>query len=130
VGGRNFIQSDEYALVLARYGQPDKVLLSPSKPVPLRTAVYDSADLRIAFVPNGCVEAYYEMSQRQPLKTSSKGRASSSRVSSPGRKPVVCKSAEHKGSSIVGYMDAENDTPLTSGWPALTSAHKGSVAIH
>src|SRR3954454_2443127 len=27
VGGRNFVQSDEYALLLARYGQPDKVIL-------------------------------------------------------------------------------------------------------
>lgn len=57
-GPRQANRVDEYALLLARYGQPSTVTITQAGSIPLRTATYEGAHLAVAFVPAGCVDSY------------------------------------------------------------------------
>jgi hypothetical protein len=65
-GGTERIKNtkDEYAPLVRQFGYPDSILSTendtgPDKPlVPTRIARYDTAHLKIALVPIGCVDAY------------------------------------------------------------------------
>lgn len=47
--GRKVNQTDEYSLLLARYGEPNTVLVTLSRSIRLRTAVYDATRVRVVF---------------------------------------------------------------------------------
>jgi hypothetical protein len=57
---------DEYSMLTARYGEPDSITFAeadPRSPISVGTARYGSAHLDIVFVPNGCVEAYEQVTK-------------------------------------------------------------------
>lgn len=57
---------DEYSMLTARYSEPDSILFAeadPKAPIPVGTARYNSAHLDVVFVPNGCVEAYEQVTK-------------------------------------------------------------------
>jgi hypothetical protein len=112
---RKVNQTDEYSLVLARYGQPNTVVVGSA---PLRTAVYDSAHLAVVFVPNGCVDAYeFYASRKENGNVSSavpNTRHPRSRRSKSARKAPSCAAPPDNGSTIVRYQDAESGSTITN----------------
>jgi hypothetical protein len=52
---------DEYSMLVARYGQPDSIFSAGNgslEQVPTPAAYYKSAQVKVTFAPNGCVQAY------------------------------------------------------------------------
>jgi uncharacterized protein DUF4236 len=91
--------TDEYPMLLDRYGEPDSVLSTEVATVPVGTAHYSSANVSIVFVPNGCVEAYDE-AVRNPAEKSGKGRMIGAKTCAP---------QPNTGWTIVGYkFSADN----------------------
>lgn len=116
--GRKVNETDEYSLMLARYGEPNTVFVTPSRSVPLRTSLYAAAHLKIVFVPNGCVDAYeYEEAHKASYDTnlaSSKLRRSRSRRSKSADKALHCVPPPDNGSTIVRYEDADNGSSVSA----------------
>jgi hypothetical protein len=96
---------DEYSLLIARYGQPDKIVLAQSRFLTLRTAIYDSVHLGIIFVPNGCVDVYeFEEAHKQNPSNSSLKYHKLAQPKSLEKAPN-CVPQENKGWTIVSYID-------------------------
>jgi hypothetical protein len=116
--GRKANETDEYSLLLARYGEPNTVVVTSSRSVPLRTAVYDPAHLRVVLVPNGCVDAYeYAASRKANGDAGLAGynvRHSRSRRSKSADKAPRCVPPADNGSAIVRYEDVENGSPVSA----------------
>jgi hypothetical protein len=96
---------DEYSAVVTQYGYPNSVLATePSAVVPVRTAQYTSAHLRVRFVPNGCVGAYEE-SMRTTAEVSRRPKLAKPKVESVLR----CSPPPNGGWTIVEYLDSEEN---------------------
>ena len=95
--------TDEYPMLLGRYGEPDSVLSSELATVPVGTAHYSSANVSVVFVPNGCVEAYDE-AMRSLAERSGKGRM---------RNTKRCVPQPNAGWTIVGYKFAADDLGIS-----------------
>lgn len=50
--------TDEYAMLVARYGQPDSVELESKAKFPMQLVHYQTAHTKVLFVANGCVQSY------------------------------------------------------------------------
>lgn len=104
--------ADEYALLVARYGQPATVHLSRMGSVPLRDATWDAAQLTVRFVPTGCVDAYtyVESHKNDPAPVHVSGRH---RGIAPVDAPAVptC-NAGAQASTIVAYEDIPSHTSV------------------
>ena len=100
--------SDEYTMLVARYGKPDSILStehdSPKPKVPTRTARYKDAQVIVAFAPNGCVEAY-----EKAMKILAEAKPSKIKI----RKLGTCVPAD-AGWSIVGYLDLSDNRPISA----------------
>jgi hypothetical protein len=107
---------DEYALLLARYGEPNKVVVTPSTSVSLRTAIYYTAHLRLLFVPCGCVHDYERDESRKANSNARTEKSSSQRSRSGRSKPVytTCVPPANNGSTIIRYEDDENGSSISA----------------
>jgi hypothetical protein len=104
---------DEYAVLIGRYGQPDSILTtendSPKPLVSTRIARYQSAHLKIALAPVGCVAAY-----EKALGII----ADSSRY--PGvaefemRSMKRCVPSSDAGWTIVGYINSSDNMAISA----------------
>lgn len=105
---RKLNMKDEYSMLVGRYGQPNSLLSSGSDPleVPTRTAYYKAQQLKIVFVPNGCVEAY-----ETPAQTIA-GKSRSPQTGKNVKKAPPCV-AQNAGWTIVGYTDACGGLPIS-----------------
>src|ERR1700761_2148283 len=68
--------TDEYALLVARYGEPSTVQIAQAGSIPVRNATWDSAHLTVRFVPTVCVDAlrYFEAHKDDPPAIHATGR--------------------------------------------------------
>jgi hypothetical protein len=107
--------TDEYALILARYGQPSMVNLAHAGFVPLRTAVWDGAHLAVSFVPAGCVDSYahFETHKNDIAPPRNERRH---RLPVHAAEPVLpsCVPPVDKASTIVGYQDVASGSVIDS----------------
>lgn len=99
--------TDEYALLLARYGQPSTVEAAKADVTPLRLATWEGAHLTISFVPVGCVEAYAYFQARRNNPTFLKGiRPKRGRTHMADPASPSCIMPASKASTIVAYEDS------------------------
>jgi hypothetical protein len=100
---------DEYTMMVARYGKPDSILSterdSPKPKVPSRTARFKGAHVIVAFVPNGCVEAY-----EKAMKILAEAKLSKIKI----RKMGTCVPSADAGWTIVGYLDLSDNRPISA----------------
>jgi len=107
---RRVNSTDEYSLLLARYGQPDKVYVTrPLGVVTVRAIHYVAVNLKVVLVPNGCV-ATYENAISALRANADKKASSKARV--VGLAP--CSVAANAGWTIVGYLDTPEDLPVSA----------------
>ena len=91
--------TDEYSVLVARYGEPNHILsTTPLRIVPVWTVDYSNAHARVVLVPIGCVEAY-EDATRNTTPTNSK---------------TPCTAAANAGWTIVGYIDALENRAISA----------------
>ena len=112
---------DEYALLLARYGQPSTVRIEQAGSTRVRNATWDSAHLTVRTVPAGCVDTYgyFEAHKNDPPAFHATGRHRNVlRTEAP-----TCKTGASKASTIVAYEDAVShasvDAPTAGGLSLL-----------
>lgn len=107
--------TDEYAMLVAHYGEPDSVLATQALgDVSVGTAHYGSANLKVLFVPNGCVETYDEVSR--------KAGAAKSKMRSVER----CVPQPNAGWTIVGYRSATDSVAIS---PETAKAFLEKIAV-
>ncbi len=122
-GVRQTNATDEYALLLARYGQPSTVEIVQAGSTPVRSATWESAHLTVRFVSTGCVDAYsyFETHKDDPPPIHASGRhRSTPRTEAPAA--PTCNPGASKASTIVAYEDAQSHSSVD----ALSAA--GSLA--
>ena len=99
---------DEYAMLTARYGEPDSILYTEADPqasVLVGTATYSSVNVDVAFVQNGCVEAYEQVVKSLADESRHSASAKSRRLRSVKR----CVPSQNAGWTTVKYINsAEN----------------------
>jgi PAS domain-containing protein len=108
-------RTDEYALLLARYGQPTTVVLTQSGTATLRTATWAQTHLAVSLVSAGCVEAYsyFQMHKNDPIPSHALVRHhAAARPVEP--MPPVCVQPTNNASTIVGYEDAVTHVSIDS----------------
>ena len=95
---------DEYAMLVARYGNPDSILPTDGdNAVPSRTAFYRPAEVRVTLVPNGCVGAYERATQVSQNRKPAKGEPQKTETCVPS-----------PGWSIVGYASSFINLPISA----------------
>jgi hypothetical protein len=99
--------NDEYATLLARYGEPTSILFKDQAGVPVRVIQYQPAGTAIALVPNGCVAAYEEEQSPAP-----KAPRTHSRLRKPQKRRKLACVPLNTGSTIVAFSDSENNESL------------------
>ena len=103
--------SDEYSIVVNRYGKPDSILSTehdtPSPKVATRIGDYHAAHVKIIFVPNGCVTALEEtlriLDEQAQYPAIAEGEM---------KKIEAC--VPNAGWTIVGYIDSSNNKAATT----------------
>ncbi len=108
-------RTDEYALLLARYGQPSMVVTTHAGTVPLRLATWGDAHLTVSFVPAGCVDAYtyFQKHKSDPVPRRGTGRRRGEIYTSDPAAPPCVPSAD-KASTIVAYEDSASHSAVDS----------------
>ena len=105
--------TDEYAMLVARYGKPYSIISTendlPKPKVATRIARYLIAHTKLAFAPNGCVEAYD--TAMRILADSSKYPALSREET---QKMKRCVPPLNAGWTIVGYIDTADNQPISA----------------
>src|SRR5712691_5902244 len=100
---------DEYAALTARYGEPNSILYTeadPLAPVPVGTAQYSVVNVKVVFVPNGCVNAY-----SQVMRIRADGSRNAALTKREMKSVSQCHPSANSGWTTVGYIDsAENST--------------------
>jgi hypothetical protein len=92
--------TDEYRILLDRYGEPDSVVSTEFANVPFGTAQYNSANVSVDFVPNGCVSTYAAALGNLPEKPAKSWMRSRQR----------CVPQPKTGWTIVGYRFSTQKT--------------------
>jgi hypothetical protein len=122
--------TDEYALLVAQYGEPSMVQIAQAGSTPLRNATWDSAHLTVRLVPAGCVDAlrYFEAHKDDPPPIHATGRRRSVPRTETPTAPA-CNPGASKASTIVAYEDAHSHTPVDAASAAgfLAGISKRSV---
>ena len=108
-------RTDEYALLLARLGQPSAVALAQAGNAPLRIATWAQIHLAISFVPAGCVDAYSFFQAHKndppPIHTPVRHRGI---VRTPEPVSPACIPPADNATTIVAYTDTTANTGLDS----------------
>jgi hypothetical protein len=114
-GSRQTNHTDEYALLLARYGQPSTIEIAQAGTASLRTAIWEGAHLAVSFVPAGCVDAYAFFQSHKNDPPVSRGQ-SRHRGTTRAKEPTspVCIPPADKASTIVGYEDTTSHSAVDS----------------
>ncbi|MDE3198815.1 MAG: DUF4236 domain-containing protein [Acidobacteriota bacterium] len=106
---------DEYAMLIARYGQPDEVHISrPFGLLTERLAKFLGGHVGVLFVPNGCLDKYGEIKRWAELNTDP-----------PPRGTSPCSTSSNSW-SIAGYIDSTRDTPIN---PSLARELLNSLPV-
>jgi hypothetical protein len=108
-------RTDDYALLLARYGQPSSVVLTQAGSTLLRTATWAQAHLMVFLVPAGCVEAYnyFQTHKNDPAPSHISVRHhAAARAAEP--LAAACTPPPNNASTIVGYEDTMTHAPIDS----------------
>lgn len=109
--GRHNNTTNEYAMVVARYGKPDSILStendSPKPKISTRIAHYQTAYVKVAFAANGCVAAYEKAMEilADIVKYPALGEDEMKKMKS-------C--VPTAGWTIVGYMNSSDNTAITA----------------
>jgi hypothetical protein len=126
-GSRQTNHTDEYALLLARYGQPSTVEITRAGTAPLRAAIWGGAHLAVTFVPAGCVDAYEFFQSHKNDPPVSRGQSrhrGTNRTTEPTSPP--CIPPADKASTIVGYEDTASHSAVDSRTAERSFATLGS----
>jgi hypothetical protein len=100
--------TDEYPVLIARYGEPESVLSTePLGIVAVGTAHYSPANVNVVLVPNGCVEAYDEA--MRSLAEGSRNSAANRKMRSIKR----CVPETDAGWTIVGYRFSADNVAIS-----------------
>jgi hypothetical protein len=113
---------DEYSRIIGKFGNPDSIISAENdslKPaVASRIARYDSAHVKIVFIPIGCLEAVKRASaivadgsEYPALAENSAGRFGKCTPSS-------------NGWMVVGYIDSSNNSELSAGLAEIFFDHR------
>ena len=105
--------TDEYALLVARYGEPSTVQIEQAGSTPVRNATWDGAHLTVRLVPAGCVDAlrYFEAHKDDPPPIHATGRhRNAPRTETPAA--PTCNPGASKASTIVAYEGAQSHTAV------------------
>lgn len=104
--GRRSNATDEYSSLVSSYGYPTSTLSTELLGlVPVRTADYTPAHLKVALVPNGCVKNY-EDAKRILAETRARVKQKASNI-------TPCSSSGSDGWTIVAYSDSDGNTSAT-----------------
>lgn len=126
-GSRQTNHTDEYALLLARYGQPSTVEIAQAGTASRRTAIWEGAHLAVTFVSAGCVEAYAFFQSHKndpPLVRGQSRHRGTNRTTEPTSRP--CVPSVDKASTIVGYEDTASHSGVDSQTAERSFASLGS----
>lgn len=81
----------------------------------VRKAIYDSADVAIELVPNGCVQAYeFYLAHKEVSSSIQKGQRTRTRGPKSMAKGPGCAPPLNNGSTIVAYEDPKMSSSLTA----------------
>ncbi|MCU1261466.1 MAG: hypothetical protein JWO80_4351 [Bryobacterales bacterium] len=104
---------DEYAMLVARYGNPDSILSQPSDSdglmVARRTARYFSANVEITFVPNGCVDSYEKV-----MRILAENPSDPALAQDQMRRIEPCIPSPNSGWTIVGFMNSSEKWSISA----------------
>jgi len=107
--------TDEYALLLARYGQPSAVTITQAGAVPLRTATWAGAHLAVLFVPAGCVDSYaYFQAHKNDIAPTRSDKRHRVPIHAAESGPPPCVSSTDKTATIIGYQDIASGSAIDS----------------
>jgi hypothetical protein len=104
---------DEYSVLVARYGEPNSILYAdaaPRAPVPVGSALYEPARLRVLFVPRGCLDAYVQI--RHSLEDLPNWPRLAKREMDRGA--AECAASRNAAWSVVGYRDSLDGEVLST----------------
>lgn len=108
-------RTDEYALLLARYGQPSAVTITQAGTVPLRIATWAEAHLAVSFVPAGCVAAYaYFEAHKNDIPPTHVGKRHHAALPAVESVPAPCVPWTDAASTIVAYQDVTSGSVIDS----------------
>ncbi len=109
-------RADEYALLVARYGQPSLVAIVKAGTVLLRTATYEGAHLAITFVPSGCVDTYrYHEAHKNDIASSRVAKRRHGSTQAPSIDAPSCVLPTDKASTVIGYVDINSGSVIDRG---------------
>ena len=108
-------RTDEYALLLARYGQPSAVKITQAGTVPLRVATWAEAHLAVSFVPAGCVDAYaYFQAHKDDVPPTRIGKRHHEALPAVEPVPAPCVPPTDAAATIVAYQDVSSGSVIGS----------------
>ena len=115
--------TDEYALLVARYGEPSTVQVAQAGSTPVRNATWDSARLTVRLVPAGCVDAfrYVEAHKDDPPPIRAAGRRRNVARTETSAVPT-CNPGASKASTIVAYENPQSHTSVDAASAARSLA--------
>jgi hypothetical protein len=104
--------NDEYSALTARYGEPDSIVFAeahPLAPIPVGTAQYGAAQVKVVFVPNGCVDAY-----SQVMKIRALGSKNVALTKGEMKNVSRCAPPANAGWTTVDYIDSVEDAAISA----------------
>ncbi len=104
---------DEYALLVARYGEPSTIQVAQAGSTPVHNATWDGAHLAVRLVPAGCVDAlrYFQAHKDDPPPIHATGRRRDVRRTETPTVPI-CNPGASNTSTIVAYENAQSLTSV------------------
>jgi hypothetical protein len=106
---RSAIAIDEYSTLTARYGEPDSILVTEADllaPIPVRTAHFRAAHLKVVFVPHSCVLAYGQLMRIRASKPKPAAFAKEMKEVTP------CCFRTDSGWTTVAYLDSNENSGI------------------
>lgn len=102
---------DEYSALTARYGEPDSIVFSEADPlarVPVGTAQYNAANVKVVFVPNGCFNAYSQ------VMTILGGGSQNATAKREMKRVAPCLPSADSGWTTVAYTGSTDNLAISS----------------
>ena len=114
-GSRQANRADEYALLLAHYGQPSTVVMTQAGSVAVRSATFAVAHTAVDFVPAGCVDSYeYYQTHKNDVAPTGGTRRRRTPIRTPKSSFPACVPSADGASTIVGYQDTSSGSAIES----------------